>query len=50
LNRVKSLDGPRVRGISPVGKERSMKERICRRAKSWVQNKYWASKRRCKRW
>jgi len=29
-----TLDGPRVRGISPVGTERSMEERISRRAKS----------------
>jgi len=39
LSRVKSLDGPRVRVISPVGKVKgSMEERICWRAKSWVQN------------
>jgi len=38
LSRVKSLDGPRVRVISPVGRKRSMEERLCWRAKSWVQN------------
>jgi len=25
-------------GINPVGKEKSVEEKICRRAKSWVQN------------
>jgi len=36
LSRIKTLNGPKVRKISPVGRQekRSMEERICRRAKS----------------
>jgi len=38
LSSIKTLSGPRVHGISLVGKERSMGERICQIAKSQVQN------------
>jgi len=38
LSGIKTLDNKRVRGISPVTKERSIEERICWRAKSFVQN------------
>jgi len=37
-SRVKTLNGPRVRRIIPVGKERFMEEMICRKAKSQVQS------------
>ena len=50
LSRIKTLNGPRVRGISPVGKEKVYEKMICRRATSKFRVKDWTSKRRCKRW
>jgi len=38
LSRVKSLDGPGLRVISPVRNEKVYVGRICWRAKSWVYN------------
>jgi len=40
----KTLNGPGVRRISPVGKKRSMDKRICRRAK--VLSSEWKTERR----
>jgi len=53
LSRVKSLDGPRVRGIrgiSPVGKEKVYGVKDLLKSQLEFRMIYWASKRRCKRW
>jgi len=50
LSRVKSLDGPRVHVISVVEKESLWRKGFAEEPSLEFRMKYWASKRRCKRW
>ena len=48
VEQKKALIGSRVRGISPVGKERSLEEMISEKPSLKFRMKDWTSKRRCK--